>query len=75
MHVMRLRERSPIMFILLKILLCLAQILLPDAAQLAAGLQAQAIVLALGVFTFLLCRPWFSQRSHRPLDSAGKAHP
>jgi hypothetical protein len=75
MHVMRLRERSPIMFILLTILLCLAQIFLPDAAQLAAGLQAQAIVLSLGVFTFLLCRPWFNHRSHRPLDCAGKAHP
>jgi len=63
------------MFILLRILLCLAQTFLPDAAQLAASLQAQAIVLTLGVFTFLFCRPWLNQRSHRPLDAAGKAHP
>jgi hypothetical protein len=63
------------MFILLKILLCLAQVFLPDAAQLAACLKAQAIVLTLGVCTLLFCHAWLNQRSPRPLDAAGKAHP
>ncbi len=47
---------------MLTILLCFAHAFLPSAAVLAAELEAQAAVLALGVFAFLLVRVYAHSR-------------
>jgi len=53
---------------MLTILLCLAHAFLPSAAVLAAELETQAAVLALGVFAFLLFRLYAQSR---PVPSLG----
>jgi hypothetical protein len=48
---------------MLTILICLAQSFLPSAAELAAELETQAVVVAVGVFVFLL---WHLYAHARP---------
>jgi len=50
---------------MLTILICLAHILPPSAAVLAAELETQAVVLAVGVFVFLLCHLYAHARPAR----------
>jgi hypothetical protein len=55
--------------IMLTILICLAHVLLPKAAVLAAELETQAVILALSVFAFLLYRVYAHSRAAASPDT------
>jgi hypothetical protein len=52
-----------VLIILVSVLFCVARNLVPEAAALLAGIETNAVILAVGIFIFIIFRVWAVARA------------